>query len=154
LQEEPGHFLAYNNGLVVVCDEAVMTRATDGQVGISLLKGMQIVNGGQTTSSIYFAGRDNKDLDLSHVTIPAKIVILREGDDEGRKTLISRISQYANSQTAVKSSDLSANRAFHIQLEKLANDTWCPDGTGRWFYERAAGAYAVAMLRDGRTKAQ
>jgi hypothetical protein len=154
LQEEPGHFLAYNNGLVVVCDEAVMTRATDGQVGISLLKGMQIVNGGQTTSSIYFAGRDNKDLDLSHVMIPAKIVILREGDDEGRKTLISRISQYANSQTAVKSSDLSANRAFHIQLEKLANDTWCPDGTGRWFYERAAGAYAVAMLRDGRTKAQ
>ena len=154
LQEEPGHFLAYNNGLVVVCDEAVMTRTEGGQVGISLLKGMQIVNGGQTTSSIYFASRDNKDLDLSHVMIPAKIVILREGDDQGRETLISRISQYANSQTAVKTSDLSANRAFHVQLEKLANDTWCPDGTGRWFYERAAGAYAVAMLRDGRTKAQ
>lgn len=154
LHSEPGHFLAYNNGLVIVCDEADMTRGEDGQVGISLLKGMQIVNGGQTTSSIYFASRDNKDLDLSHVMIPAKIVILRDGDDQGRETLISRISQYANSQTAVKTSDLSANRSFHIQLEKLANDTWCPDGTGRWFYERAAGAYAVAMLRDGRTKAQ
>jgi hypothetical protein len=154
LQEEPGHFLAYNNGLVIVCDEAVLTKAQDGQVGISLLKGLQIVNGGQTTSSIYFAGRDNKALDLSHVMIPAKIVILREGNDQGRETLISRISQYANSQTAVKTSDLSANRAFHIQLEKLANDTWCPDGTGRWFYERAAGAYAVLMLREGRTPAQ
>lgn len=154
LEEEPGHFLAYNNGLVIVCDHAEMNRGADGQVGISLLKGLQIVNGGQTTSSIYFASRDNKDLDLSHVMIPAKIVILREGDDQGRETLISRISQYANSQTAVKTSDLSANRAFHVQLEKLANDTWCPDGTGRWFYERAAGAYAVAMLRDGRTKAQ
>lgn len=154
LHEEPGHFLAYNNGLVIVCDEAVLSRAHDGQVGVSLLKGLQIVNGGQTTSSIYFASRDNKALDLSHVMIPAKIVILREGDDQRRETLISRISQYANSQTAVKTSDLSANRAFHVQLEKLANDTWCPDGTGRWFYERAAGAYAVAMLREGRTPAQ
>lgn len=154
LKEEPGHFLAYNNGLVIVCDEASLTQAEDGQVGISLLKGLQIVNGGQTTSSIYFASRDNKELDLSHVMIPAKIVILREGEDLGRETLISRISQFANSQTAVKTSDLSANRAFHIQFEKLANDTWCPDGTGRWFYERAAGAYAVTMLRDGRTRAQ
>lgn len=154
LKDEPGHFLAYNNGLVIVCDEAEMTQTKDGQVGISLLKGLQIVNGGQTTSSIYFASRDNKDLDLSRVMIPAKIVILRDGEDQGRETLISRISQYANSQTAVKTSDLSANRAFHVQFEKLANETWCPDGTGRWFYERAAGAYAVAMLRDGRTKAQ
>lgn len=154
LQQEPGHFLAYNNGLVMVCDQAELSRAQDGQVGISLLKGLQIVNGGQTTSSIYFASRDNKTLDLSRVMIPAKIVILREGKDEGRETLISRISQFANSQTAVKTSDLSANRPFHIQLEKLANDTWCPDGTGRWFYERAAGAYAVTMLREGRTPAQ
>ncbi|WP_417523691.1 AIPR family protein [Marinovum sp.] len=154
LQQEPGHFLAYNNGLVMVCDQAELSRAQDGQVGISLLKGLQIVNGGQTTSSIYFASRDNKALDLSRVMIPAKIVILRDGKDEGRETLISRISQFANSQTAVKTSDLSANRPFHIQLEKLANDTWCPDGTGRWFYERAAGAYAVAMLREGRTPAQ
>ena len=154
LQQEPGHFLAYNNGLVMVCDQAELSRAEDGQVGISLLKGLQIVNGGQTTSSIYFASRDNKALDLSRVMIPAKIVILRDSKDEGRETLISRISQFANSQTAVKTSDLSANRPFHIQLEKLANDTWCPDGTGRWFYERAAGAYAVTMLREGRTPAQ
>ncbi|OCX63162.1 AIPR protein [Thioclava sp. SK-1] len=154
LIEEPGHFLAYNNGLVIVCDEAEFTKAKDGQVGISLMKGMQIVNGGQTTSSIYFSSRDNRDLDLSRVMIPAKVVILRDGEDQGRETLISRISQYANSQTAVKTSDLSANRAFHVEFEKLANETWCPDGTGRWFYERAAGAYAVAMLRDGRTKAQ
>lgn len=154
LANEPGHFLAYNNGLVLICDEAKLTRNADGSVGLSLLKGMQIVNGGQTTSSIYFASRENKDLDLSHVMVPAKIVILRGEDEDGREQLISRISQYANSQNAVKTSDLSANRPFHVQLEKLANDTWCPDGVGRWFYERAAGAYAVTMLRDGRTPAQ
>ena len=51
-------------------------------------------------------------------------------------------------------SDLSANRPFHVQLEKLANETWCPDGATRWFYERAAGAYNVMLLRDGNTPAK
>ena len=154
LEQEPGHFLAYNNGLVMICDEAVLSKNSDGQISLSLLKGLQIVNGGQTTSSIYFASRDAKDIDLSSVMVPAKIVILRSADEDNRETLISRIAQYANSQNAVKTSDLSANRKIHIQLEKLANDTWCPDGTGRWFYERAAGSYAVTMLREGRTPAQ
>lgn len=154
LEQEPGHFLAYNNGLVMICDEAVLSKDPDGQISLSLLKGLQIVNGGQTTSSIYFASRDAKDIDLSSVMVPAKIVILRSTDEDNRETLISRIAQYANSQNAVKTSDLSANRKIHIQLEKLANDTWCPDGTGRWFYERAAGSYAVTMLREGRTPAQ
>ena len=154
LEQEPGHFLAYNNGLVMICDEAVLSKSSDGQVGLSLLKGLQIVNGGQTTSSIYFASRDVKGIDLAPVMVPAKIVILRGSDENDRETLISRISQYANSQNAVKNSDLSANRTIHVQLEKLANDTWCPDGTGRWFYERAAGSYAVTMLREGRTPAQ
>ncbi|AGI71915.1 hypothetical protein OA238_c18040 [Octadecabacter arcticus 238] len=154
LEQEPGNFLAYNNGLVMICDEALLSKSSDGQVGLSLLKGLQIVNGGQTTSSIYFASRDVKDIDLTTVMVPAKIVILRGSDEDDRETLISRISQYANSQNAVKTSDLSANRTIHVQLEKLANDTWCPDGTGRWFYERAAGSYAVTMLREGRTPAQ
>jgi hypothetical protein len=64
------------------------------------------------------------------------------------------VSRYANSQTAVKMSDLSANRPFHVQLEKLADDTWCPDGTTKWFYERAAGAYNVMLLREGTTPAK
>jgi hypothetical protein len=138
----------------MICDEAVLSKSSDGQVGLSLLKGLQIVNGGQTTSAIYFASRDVKGIDLSAVMVPAKIVILRNSDENDRETLISRISQYANSQNVVKTSDLSANRKIHVQLEKLANDTWCPDGTGRWFYERAAGSYAVTMLREGRTPAQ
>jgi len=129
-------------------------RLQDGSVGLSRLKGMQIVNGGQTTSSVCFSARDNKGLDLSHMMIPAKIVILRGEDEAARELLVSRISQYANTQNPVKSSDLSANRPFHVQLENLANDTWCPDGVGRWFCQRAAGGYAVTMLREGRTPAQ
>ncbi len=154
LRKEPEHFLAFNNGLVLVCDEAAFERAEDGNLGLSFLKGLQIVNGGQTTSSIYFASRDDPTIDLSHVMIPAKIIILKGSDDEAREHLISNVSRYANSQNAVRMSDLSANRPIHVQFEKLANDTWCPDGATRWFYERAAGAYNVMLLREGRTPAQ
>jgi hypothetical protein len=86
--------------------------------------------------------------------VPAKIIILKGEDENSRDRLISNISRFANSQNAVKMSDLSANRPFHVQLEKLANEIWCPDGVGRWFYERASGAYQVMMLREGTTPAQ
>ncbi len=154
LRKEPEHFLAFNNGLVLVCDEAVFERTDEGSLGLAFLRGLQIVNGGQTTSTIYFASRDDRVIDLSHVMVPAKIIILKGSQDEARERLISNVSRYANSQTAVKMSDLSANRPFHIQLEKLANETWCSDGVTRWFYERAAGSYNVMLLREGTTPAK
>lgn len=154
LKKEPEHFLAFNNGLVLVCDEATFERTDDGFVGLSFLKGVQVVNGGQTTSTIYFASRDESAIDLSHVMVPAKIIIIKGPDEAIREKLISNVSRFANSQNAVKMSDLSANRAFHVQLEKLANETWCPDGSTKWFYERAAGAYNVMLLREGNTPAK
>jgi hypothetical protein len=152
LREEPEHFMAFNNGLVIVADEARFDRNEHGEVGISWLKGFQIVNGGQTTASIYFAKRKNPEIDLSHVRVPAKIVVMHE--DVEREKLISNISRYANSQNAVKNSDLSANRPFHVQLEKLANSTYLPDGVGLWFYERAAGGYNVLLSLKGSTPAR
>lgn len=148
LLREPEHFMAFNNGLVMVCDSAELSRCEDGGLGFSLMRGLQIVNGGQTTSSIFFASRDRKEIDLSHVMVPAKIIILKGDDDDARERLISNISRFANSQNAVKTSDLSANRPFHVQLEKLSEEVWCADGASRWFYERAAGAYQVRLLRE------
>jgi hypothetical protein len=54
----------------------------------------------------------------------------------------------------VKVSDLSANKPFHVALEKLSTDTFCPDGQGRWFYERASGSYNVLLAREGSTPAR
>jgi hypothetical protein len=154
LAGEPEHFMAFNNGLVIVCDEATFATGENGTIGITHLRGLQIVNGGQTTSSIYFAQRDRRDLDLSRVRVPAKIIVLRHNEEERRNKLIADISRYANSQNSVKTSDLSANRPFHVQLEKLSQQQWRPDGVGRWFYERAAGSYNVLLMREGTTKAK
>jgi hypothetical protein len=154
LRGSPERFMAYNNGIVLVADEAHMDRGTDGILGVSWLKGMQIVNGGQTTASIYFTKRKYSDVDLRKVRVPAKIVVLRTQDPAVEEALIADISRYANSQNVVKQSDLSANKPFHVELERLAAMTYCPDGRGRWFYERAAGSYNTMLTREGSTPAK
>ena len=154
LRDVPERFMAYNNGIVVVADEVHLGKMPDGGPGIMWLKGMQIVNGGQTTASIYFTKRKNPEVSLRRVRVPAKVIVLRSQDSVSEEALISDISRYANSQNSVKLSDLSANKPFHVQIEKLALSTYCPDGVGRWFYERAAGSYNTLLAREGTTPAR
>lgn len=153
LREQPERFMAYNNGVVIVADEAHLDRATDGSPGIAWLKGMQVVNGGQTMASIFFTRRKYASVDLSKVRVPAKIIVLRQVDELSEDGLIADISRFANSQSAVKGSDLFANKPFQVQMEKLAMTTYCPDGVSRWYYERAAGSYKVMLDREAKSSA-
>nr|WP_217638641.1 AIPR family protein [Nitrosospira multiformis] len=154
LRDDPERFMAYNNGIVLVADEAHLGKTSDGGPGILWLRGMQIVNGGQTTASIYFTKKRLPEIDLRRVRVPAKVIVLRSQEAVNEEVLISEISKYANSQNSVKQSDLSANNSFHIEMEKLALSTYCPDGVGRWFYERAAGSYSTMLAREGTTPAR
>lgn len=154
LRKEPNRFMAYNNGIVVVADEVHLGRAEDGSIGISWLKGLQIVNGGQTTASIFFTKRKFPEVDLARVRVPAKIIVMNQQDPADEESLISDISRFANSQNAVKQSDLSANKPFHVEVERLSMSVYCPDGISRWFYERAAGSYNTMLTRIGTTPAR
>jgi len=144
----------YNNGIVIVADEASFGPTAAGGPGLVWLKGMQIVNGGQTTASIYFVKKKEPEIDLRAVRVPAKVIILRLQDPAAEESLISDVSRFANSQTSVKQSDLSANKPWHVAVEKLALSTYTPDGVGRWFYERAAGSYKTWLAREGDTPAR
>ena len=154
LRTAPSRFMAYNNGIVIVADEMHFGKPEDSTTGISWLKGLQIVNGGQTTASLYFAKRKYPETDLSRVRVPAKIIVMRTQDPVKEDALVSDISRFANSQNAVRQSDLSANKPFHIEIERLSRDVYCPDGVSRWFYERAAGSYSTMLARDGATPAK
>ncbi|OIN54417.1 AIPR family protein [Pseudomonas costantinii] len=154
LRNSPERFMAYNNGIVLVADEMRLDRTADGSPGIAWLRGMQIVNGGQTTASIFFAKKKYADTDLSKVRVPAKIIVMKEQDPAKEEALVSDISRYANSQNAVRQSDLSANKPFHVDIERLSLSVYCPDGMGRWFYERAAGSYNTLLAREGVTPAK
>lgn len=154
LRSAPERFMAFNNGIVLVADEMRLDRANDGSPGIIWLRGMQIVNGGQTTASIYFAKKKYPNTDLSKVRVPAKIIVIKEADPTKEESLVSDISRYANSQNSVRQSDLSANKPFHVDVERQSLTIYCPDGVGRWFYERAAGSYNTLLAREGTTPAR
>lgn len=145
LLEEPSRFMAYNNGISATVNHVEVARNEDGSLGITHMRGLQIVNGGQTTASIHNVMKRDK-VSLERVFVPMKITVLSE---EQYDEFVPLISRYANTQNVIQMADLSANNNFHVELERLANQHWCPGEKGRWFYERARGAYQVALARAG-----
>jgi hypothetical protein len=79
---------------------------------------------------------------------------MRAQDSAKEEALVSDISRFANSQNAVRQSDLSANKPFHVEIEKLSRSVYCPDGVSQWFYERASGSYNTLLAREGTTPAK
>ncbi len=145
LNEEPHRFLAYNNGL---CCTAADVRVSGGN--LEWLKDFQIVNGGQTTASIYHALKKDK-IDISTVFVQMKLTVLR--DQNRISEIVPLISRYANSQNKVNGADFAANGPFHHALEQLARTVWAPAASGleratRWYYERARGSYADDKARQ------
>lgn len=146
LKEEPHRFLAYNNGL---CCTAAEVRAPNG--AIEWVKDFQIVNGGQTTASIYHALKKEK-VDISHVTVQVKLTVLK--DPSKVSEIVPLISRYANSQNKVNGADFAANGRFHHVLEQLSRAVWAPAASGlqrgtHWYYERARGSFADDKARQG-----
>ena len=60
LRDEPDMFLAYNNGISVTAESVDIVRDENGKPSIRRIRDMQIVNGGQTTASIFNAHKDRK----------------------------------------------------------------------------------------------
>ena len=141
--EEPAHFLAYNNGIVATADEIDLSGDGTQSLGIQAMRGLQIVNGGQTTASLHRARKQDKS-SLDGVVVPAKIIKVKA---ENLDAMVAAISRSANSQNTIQPADFSANEPFHVAVETLANNTWLPGQSGRWFYERARGSYGAAEYK-------
>jgi hypothetical protein len=156
--KEPHMFLAFNNGIAATAEDIKIIDLPDNRgKGIGYIKDFQIVNGGQTTASIYHTWKKNKSVDLSQIFVQLKITIIKNKENFG--SIIGRIAEYANTQNKVSTSDLSSNRENHIILEKLSRTIWAPptkDKTQqtRWFFERARGQYKNARLREGFTSSK
>lgn len=145
LKEEPHRFLAYNNGL---CCTAAEVRTCDGR--LEWVKDFQIVNGGQTTASIYHALMKDS-ADLGQVTVQVKLTVLK--DPAMVTEMVPLISRYANSQNKVNGADFAANGPFHLSIEHLSRTVWTlPAGglqrSSHWYYERARGSYADDKARQ------
>lgn len=149
LKSQPERFLAYNNGLTATADE-IEVGSLNGETVIYRLKGLQIVNGAQTTASINRAKKVDK-IDVSRVAVSMKLTRVQS---DKLKEFVPLIAKFANTQNPVQLADLSANNDFHIAIERLSDLVWSPGEESRWFYERARGAYEVARMRLGSTPAK
>jgi AIPR protein len=146
---EPHRFLAYNNGISATAESVRIVDLPNGGKGIVAICDFQIVNGGQTTASLYQAVRKDK-ADISGIYVQTKLTVVdRDRIDE----IVPLISLYANNQNKVSVADFSANDSFHVRLEELSRTIWAPANEKnprqtRWFYERARGQYADAKNRE------
>lgn len=145
IQNAPEMFFAYNNGITATAEE-VVTREVNGQVLIALIKNFQIVNGGQTTASLFTTHRKNK-ADLSAVHVQAKLTVIPPEETEN---IVPKISEYANTQNKVSAADFFSNHPFHLRIEEISRRLWAPSSAGsmretHWYYERVRGQYANAQ---------
>lgn len=147
LRNEPGMFFAYNNGLTVTVSDLVLEPNEHGQPEITSAKGLQVVNGGQTTASLYWARKAG--LDLAHVYVQMKLSRLPE---DGFEDSVHSIARFANAQNAVSASDLFAGHPYFKRLEALSRQTLAPPSkagevSGYWYFERTTGSYKVELKR-------
>jgi hypothetical protein len=145
IREQPERFIAYNNGLTITATDVSIDKKKE-ICHINELTDFQIVNGGQTTASIYFSKKDG--LDVSKVTIMAKINVVKNQKESEVDDLISNISKFSNTQTNVSSIDLRSRSKELVQLKQLSNSVVTPSGK-KWFFERSRGEYATALRMAG-----
>ena len=145
----PGMFMAYNNGIAATVSDISFELDKDGNRYIRHIRDLQIVNGGQTTSSIFYARKKDR-ADLSKIHLQMKITQVHE--DSRMEGVVLNISNFANSQNKVSEIDLSSNLPFQIKLEELSRTTWVKlaggPGQVRWYYERVKGQYKEELNKE------
>ncbi|MEC0134348.1 MULTISPECIES: AIPR family protein [Paenibacillus] len=146
---EPDMFVAYNNGISATSDKVEFMNDGNGNLSLSKIHDFQIVNGGQTTASIYHTHK--KKIDISRINVPMKLTVIK--DTEKMDEVVPRISAYANSQNKVQTDDFFSNDPYHRKIEQYSRTIWAPptdnnQKQSKWFYERARGQYLDLKGRE------
>lgn len=139
IEYNPEMFFAYNNGITATATDVQVDDANN----IIKIVNFQIVNGGQTTSSIYAANK-NSDLDVSNIYVQMKLSVVK--DKEKQNEFVSKVSEYANTQNKINKSDFFSNSPFHKEFKNYSKRIWVAAVGGsqrrtHWFYERVRGEY-------------
>jgi hypothetical protein len=154
IRDNPDRFFAYNNGITATAGSVKLRETRRGSEIVSI-EDLQIVNGGQTTSSLHAAlGSTQSAENLSRISVQMKLAVLRSEDIE---TMVPLISQYANSQNKVSEADFDSNHQYHLEMKAHSERVLAPRSQGaiqqtRWFFERARGQYADQRNRMSASK--
>lgn len=137
LSDDRHLFWYLNNGLTITCSS--FSYAKGSRSPLVSLKGIQIVNGGQTSNALFDAYRQDPER-VSDVLLLVRIIEAKE------QSVGHKVSETTNSQTPIKSRDLRANTLFQRKIEQalLAKG---------FFYERKTNQFAD-QPREKRVDAQ
>lgn len=155
IKAEPERFFAYNNGLTCTASSIEVEKQSN-ILKIVRLNGLQIVNGGQTTSVIYNCYKNK--IDINNVFVQMKLSVVSKEDEYA--DFVGKVARYANSQNPVKESDFFSNSPFHKTFKEISERIWAPMSGGqqiknKWYYERTRGQYLnekAKYIRDGKEK--
>jgi hypothetical protein len=150
VRKEPEKFVAYNNGITITATNSELEFVRNVPY-IKSLSDFQIVNGGQTTATLYFSKK--LGLDISKVKVMAKINVAKNASEEMLDDLISNISTYSNAQSKVSKVDLRARSPQLVKLKSLSESVLTISGK-KWFFERAKGEYATMIRINSGRKSQ
>lgn len=150
IRNKPQMFLPYNNGITATA-ENVETKFIDNQLVITKLNDFQIVNGGQTTASLFHTQKKYKETDLSKIFVQMKLTVIK--DNEQKNIEVPNIARFANSQNKVSELDLSSNNPYFVQIENLSRKKYVvnPENKNQsrlWFFERANGQYRETLNKQ------
>lgn len=148
IRREPEKFIAYNNGLTITATKAKISNKK-GQLEIQSLTDFQIVNGGQTTATLYFSHKEGVAVDK--VNVMAKVNVAKNDNEEELENLITSISRFSNAQSRVSNVDLDSRKKELIAFKKLSNSISTPTGK-KYFFERAKGDYKTQLRKNGNKK--
>ena len=155
LKKESQMFLAYNNGITALASdiesESMGNKTDIGEdisgsdfISMGILKKIQdfrIVNGGQTTASIFHSKKEAKNaISLHGVYVQVKIIVINKDVHE----ISGRITRYSNSQSKIKYSDFTVSNGFNLTLENLSRSIMAPNKMNEpryWYFERVRGQY-------------
>lgn len=145
IREAPEMFFAFNNGLTATAAGMTTRKVEGGAELVTRIRGLQIVNGGQTTACVLTA-KDRHGADLSGVFIQMKLTIV---DEDRIDEVVPRISRFANTQNRISEADFFSSHPLHLALEQISRRLIAPPRPGhvsgaKWFYERARGQYREA----------
>lgn len=147
LTKDPEKFIAFNNGLTITASNKEIEIIKD-KVYIKSLSDFQIVNGGQTTASIYFSQKDG--IDISKVKVMAKINVAKNVSEEDLNELISSISEFSNSQSKVTTVDLRSRNPQLNKIKALSESIITPSGR-KWFFEKSKGEFNTKLRIAGQS---
>ena len=145
---EAHKFFSFNNGISATAEKIEVSNGF-----ISKIYDFQIVNGGQTTSSIHYSKKKDK-YNLRDVHVAVKITALKK--DDNYSNIVKSISVAANTQSAILPSDFYSNDKQFVQLEQISMKNPAQNEEDRnvyFFFERMKGQYNVSMSSQG-TKTQ